>query len=165
MATSKKDAAAASKALRTGRRNKPIGASALLQAERGAKKMPAKTARSTGMLRGSAVSAPPAPVTRSTMRPPVPTMPPERGHVGDERPRPESVDEATIARLVAEAENGISAEKLRRRGRPAIGDEAASTYSVRLPDDLVTLADERSEIDSVTRGETIRRALIEYLTK
>jgi hypothetical protein len=43
-------------------------------------------------------------------------------------------------------------EKLRRRGRPAIGVDAASTYSVRLPDDLVTLADERSEIDGVTRG-------------
>jgi len=36
--------------------------------------------------------------------------------------------------------------------------------ATRLPDDLVTLADERSEIDGVTRGETIRRALIEYLT-
>ncbi len=81
-----------------------------------------------------------------------------------QRPLPGSVDEETIARLVAEAEEGIPAEKLRRRGRPAIGVDAASTYSVRLPDDLVTLADERSEIDGVTRGETIRRALIEYLT-
>jgi metal-responsive CopG/Arc/MetJ family transcriptional regulator len=54
-------------------------------------------------------------------------------------------------------------EKLRRGGRPAIGVDAASTYSVRLPDDLVTLADERSEVDGVTRGETIRRAVIEYL--
>ncbi len=70
-----------------------------------------------------------------------------------------------IARLVAEAEQGIPADKLRRRGRPTIGDEAASTYSVRLPDDLVILADARSEIDDVSRGETIRRALIEYLTK
>ncbi|ALL56288.1 hypothetical protein B586_20095 [Mycobacterium haemophilum DSM 44634] len=160
MATSKKDAAAASKALRTGRRNKRIAASALLQAQRGAKKMPAKTVRSGGPVR-----RPVARETPATMKPPMPTMPQGRGHVGDERPRPESVDEKTIARLVAEAENGIPAEKLRRRGRPAIGDEAASTYSVRLPDDLVTLADERSEIDSVTRGETIRRALIEYLTK
>jgi hypothetical protein len=75
------------------------------------------------------------------------------------------VDEATIARLVAEAEAGIPAEKLRRRGRPAISDEAARTFSVRLPDDLVVLADERSAMDSVTRGETIRRALIEYLTR
>jgi len=33
------------------------------------------------------------------------------------------------------------------------------------PDDLGTLADERSEIDRVIRGETIRRAVIEYLTK
>ena len=80
-----------------------------------------------------------------------------------QRSLPESVDEETIARLVAEAEEGIPAEKLRRRGRPAIGVDAASTYSVRLPDDLVTLADERSEIDGVTRGETIRRAVIEYL--
>ncbi|TVS86049.1 ribbon-helix-helix protein, CopG family [Mycobacterium helveticum] len=83
----------------------------------------------------------------------------------DERSLPESVDEETIARLVAEAQEGIPAEKLRRRGRPAISDEAARTYSVRLPDDLVALADERSEIDGVTRGETVRRALIEYLTK
>ena len=45
------------------------------------------------------------------------------------------------------------------------GEDAASTYSVRLPDDLVALADERSSMDGVSRGETIRRALIEYLTK
>ncbi len=80
-------------------------------------------------------------------------------------PLPETVDEGTIARLVAEAEEGIPAKKLRRRGRPAIGEDASSTYSVRLPDDLVTLTDERSAIDGVSRGETIRRALIEYLTK
>lgn len=78
--------------------------------------------------------------------------------------RTTQVDEDTIARLAAEAEAGIPAEKLRRRGRPTIGVEAASTYSVRLPDDLVALVDERSEIDGVTRGESIRRALIEYLT-
>jgi hypothetical protein len=95
----------------------------------------------------------------------MPTTPHGKVHANDERPRPKSVDEETIARLVAEAEDGIPAEKLRRRGRPAISDEAASTYSVRLPDDLLALADARSEIDSVTRGETIRRALIEYLTK
>jgi hypothetical protein len=89
----------------------------------------------------------------------------QRAGLINARPLPESVDEHTIARLVAEAEGGIPAEKLRRRGRPAIGDEAASTYSVRLPDDLVTLVDGRSDIDGVTRGETIRRALIEYLTK
>nr|WP_325495206.1 hypothetical protein [Mycobacterium sp.] len=103
---------------------------------------------------------------RRTIRPQEPSNPPGgTAHAGDERQLPESVDEKTIARLVAEPENGIPVEKLRRRGRPAISDEAASTYSVRLPDDLVTLADERSEIDGVTRGETIRRALIEYLTK
>jgi hypothetical protein len=126
MATSKKVAAAAGKALRANTSNR---------------KAAAKTSQ-----------------TRPT---------PTRGRVqvSDERLLPESVDEETIARLVAEAEDGIPAEKLRRRGRPAIGDEAASTYSVRLPDDLVALADERSEIDNVTRGETIRRALIEYLTK
>lgn len=72
-------------------------------------------------------------------------------------------DGAVVDRLVAEAEAGIPAEKLRRRGRPAIGAEAASTYSVRLPDDLALLTDERSAIDGVSRGETIRRALIDYL--
>lgn len=74
------------------------------------------------------------------------------------------VDEATVARLVAEIENGIPEAKLRRRGRPTIGDEASSAYSVRLPDELVALVDERSAIEGVSRGETIRRALIEYLT-
>ena len=78
---------------------------------------------------------------------------------------PNRVDAKTIERLVAEAERGIGAEKLRRRGRPSIGDEASSTYSARLPDDLVLLVDERSALDGVTRGETIRRALIAYLTK
>jgi hypothetical protein len=69
-----------------------------------------------------------------------------------------------VDRLVGEAEAGIPAEKLRRRGRPAMGDAAASTFSVRLPDDLVTLVDARSELEGVTRGETIRRALVRYLT-
>lgn len=162
MATSKKAATAANKVLRTGTRNKTITASALVQApaKRGARKMPAKTARSAGIVRGPVVKGAP-----STVRPPLPSTPRGRAQVSDERPRPEFADEETIARLVAEAEDGIPAEKLRRRGRPAIADEAASTYSVRLPDDLVTLADERSKIDRVTRGETIRRALIEYLTK
>ena len=70
-----------------------------------------------------------------------------------------------IDRLAAEAERGISEEKLRRCGRPAIGEDASSTYSVRLPDDLVALVDQRSDMDGITRGETIRRALIDYLTK
>ena len=78
---------------------------------------------------------------------------------------PEMISEDVVERLVAEAEEGIPAEKLRRRGRPSLSDGAASTYSVRLPDDLVVLTDERSELDGVSRGETIRRALIEYLTK
>ena len=70
-----------------------------------------------------------------------------------------------IKRLAAEAEQGIPEEKLRRRGRPSIGDDASSSYSVRLPDDLVALVDQRSVLDGITRGETIRRALIAYLTK
>lgn len=77
----------------------------------------------------------------------------------------DEVDEATIDRLVAEAEEGIPEEKLRRRGRPSIGPEASSTYSVRLPDDLVALVDERSAAEGVSRGETMRRALIDYLTQ
>ena len=77
---------------------------------------------------------------------------------------PNRVGAKTIERLVAEAERGIGEKKLRRRGRPSIGDEASSTYSARLPDDLVLLVDERSALDGVTRGETIRRALIAYLT-
>ncbi|SIG02615.1 hypothetical protein [Mycobacteroides abscessus] len=78
---------------------------------------------------------------------------------------PSDLDEETIERLAAEAEQGVPPEKLRRRGRPSIGEDASSTYSVRLPIDLVTLTDERSAIDGVSRGETIRRALVEYLTK
>ncbi|CAA0124237.1 Uncharacterised protein [Mycolicibacterium vanbaalenii] len=82
-----------------------------------------------------------------------------------ERHLPSDLDEETIERLAAEAEDGVPPEKLRRRGRPSIAEDASSTYSVRLPIGLVTLTDERSAIDGVSRGETIRRALIEYLTK
>lgn len=78
---------------------------------------------------------------------------------------PSRMDAAVLQRLVAEAERGIPEEKLRGRGRPPIGEEASNTYSVRLPDELVALVDERSEMAGVTRGETVRRALIEYLTK
>lgn len=70
-----------------------------------------------------------------------------------------------INRLAAEVEQGIPEEKLRRRGRPSIGDDASSSYSVRLPDDLIALVDQRSAMDGISRGETIRRALIDYLTK
>jgi hypothetical protein len=80
-------------------------------------------------------------------------------------PLPDDPDDDIIERLAAEAEAGIPQEKLRRRGRPSIGDDASSSYSVRLPIDLVTLTDERSAMDGVSRGETIRRALIEYLTQ
>jgi hypothetical protein len=159
MTTSKKDATAAGKILKSNRKTTAAKALAQAPAKRGAKKTPVKRSRVPYGL-GPAVK-----VTSSTTKPPGPIKPHGGAQVSDERPRPESVDEETIARLIAEAEGGIPAEKLRRRGRPAIGDEAASTYSVRLPDDLVTLADERSAIDCVTRGETIRRALIEYLTK
>jgi hypothetical protein len=150
MATSKKTAAARKLA----GKNRKTAAKALVQApaRRGVTKMAAKSARSVAIGSSAWVLSPTA-------------KPHGRGRVGDERPRPESVDEETIARLVAEAEAGIPAEKLHRRGRPTIGDEAARTFSVRLPDDLVVLADERSAIDCVARGETIRRALIEYLTK
>ncbi len=78
---------------------------------------------------------------------------------------PDRLDATTIDRLVDEAERGIPERKLRGRGRPPIGEEASSAYSVRLPDELVALVDERSSMDGVARGETIRRALIEYLTK
>lgn len=157
---SKKDAATAGKTLGTSGRNKSVAASSLSQT---ATKRGRKLAVEAGR---PAVRASPTRVTPATNKGRrVPPNPPHGFHVNDERPRPESVDEATIARLVAEAEAGIPADKLRRRGRPAIGDEAASTYSVRLPDDLILLVDQRSEIDNVTRGETIRRALIEYLTK
>ncbi len=78
---------------------------------------------------------------------------------------PDDVDATTMKRLIDEAECGISERKLRGRGRPPIGDEASSAYSVRLPGELLALVDERSAMDGVARGETIRRALIEYLTK
>lgn len=80
-------------------------------------------------------------------------------------PLPDHLDSATIERLAEEAERGIPVRKLRGRGRPPIGDEASTAYSVRLPDELVAMVDERSAMDGVARGETIRRALIEYLTK
>jgi len=69
------------------------------------------------------------------------------------------VDAKTIERLVDEAELGVRERKLRGRGRPPIGDKASSAYSVRLPDELVALVDERSAMDGVPRGETIRRTL------
>jgi hypothetical protein len=144
MATSKKAAKAANETLGTTPRKTPARGLAQPSVKRGTTRMPRKRAAPSALGFQSSSRLSP-----STLR---------------QRPLPESVDEETIARLVAEAEEGIPAEKLRRRGRPAIGVDAASTYSVRLPDDLVTLVDERSEIDGVTRGETIRRALIEYLT-
>lgn len=164
MGTSKKDAARAANVLRSGKGGKSVAASDLAQAasKRGRRRVAnaAKSGRFQVVRRPEVRSMP------RTVRPQEPNNPPGgKVDAGDERPLPESVDEEIIARLIAEAEDGIPAEKLRRRGRPAIGGEAARAFSIRLPDDLITLADERSRIDSVSRGETIRRALIEYLAK
>lgn len=154
MATSKKKAQAAGKILKSSGRVKSIAASDVGQAKRIARQGVGRSVINPAGRRSSG---------RSVYQ--VPSSAGRDFALGEEGPAPETVAEETIARLVVEAEEGIPTEKLRRRGRPAIGGEAASTYSVRLPDDLVILADQRSEIDRVSRGETIRRALIEYLTK
>lgn len=85
------------------------------------------------------------------------------GHTKSGQP----ITDSDIEQLSAEAEAGYDVEALiagrKKRGRPTIGEAAASVESVRLDPDLRRQLIERAQIEGTTPSELIREALRRYL--
>lgn len=58
-----------------------------------------------------------------------------------------------------EAEAGYDVEKLRKRGRPSIGDGPAVVVPVRMDTELLEALNARAEQEQVSRSEAIRAAV------
>ncbi len=72
--------------------------------------------------------------------------------------------EEVIERMADEAEAGLDVTKLRRRpGRPRMGSAPAEGLPVRFDPDLREAIEERADVEGVTAGEVVRRAVREYL--
>lgn len=70
-----------------------------------------------------------------------------------------------LAKLAAEAEEGIDVEEILRRrgGRPSMGSAPASVESVRLDPELSEALRERADREGRTNSDLIRDALRRYL--
>lgn len=68
--------------------------------------------------------------------------------------------------LIEEAERGYVPDRLHarsRRGRPPLGDEAATVFQVRLPPALRAALEQAADADQTTPSDILRRALRYYL--
>lgn len=68
-----------------------------------------------------------------------------------------------IDRLVTEAETGYAPERLRKRGRPPLGEGPSEVVPVRMDPELRARLDSRAAHEATTASELIRRALRAYL--
>jgi hypothetical protein len=73
------------------------------------------------------------------------------------------ITDAVIERLADKAERGYDPNKLRPRGRPAMGVSAAKVTQVRLPPELAEALQRRATRDRTRPSEVIREALRAYL--
>ena len=75
------------------------------------------------------------------------------------------ITDEVVERLVERAERGLEHARLRRRGRPPLGEAAAKVAQVRLPPDLSEALAKRAERDRTAPSAVIREALREYLSR
>ena len=75
------------------------------------------------------------------------------------------ITDEVIERLAARAERGLAHTRLRRRGRPPLGDAPARVAQVRLPPALSEALAERAARDGTAPSTIIREALREYLSR
>jgi len=68
-----------------------------------------------------------------------------------------------LNRLATEAEAGYAPERLRRRGRPPLGEGPSEVVPVRMDRELRARLDDRADDEAITASEVIRRALRAYL--
>jgi hypothetical protein len=76
--------------------------------------------------------------------------------------------EEGVRDLADEAEEGYDAEEVRtreRRGRPAMGAEAASVFHVRLPPELRKSLESAADAMGTTPSDVVRKALDEFLDR
>lgn len=69
------------------------------------------------------------------------------------------VNEEQIQAWADEAERCYSVERLRRGGRPAVGDGPGEVIDVRMDDTLLAALTSRAKHDHVSRSEAIRAAV------
>lgn len=69
------------------------------------------------------------------------------------------VTDETIQDWADEAEAGYDVEKLRKRGRPTVGDGPAAVVPVRMDVALLEALNARAEREHVSRSEAIREAV------
>ena len=74
------------------------------------------------------------------------------------------VSEEQVDAWVAEAEAGYDVEQLRKRGRPARGEQAAQVIPVRFTDEELDSLMRRADREHLNRSEAIRRAVREWTT-
>lgn len=70
--------------------------------------------------------------------------------------------------LAEEAERGYDTEELHtrsRRGRPPMGNEAATVFHVRLPPRLREALEQAADATEATPSDVVRQALAEYLLR
>jgi hypothetical protein len=73
--------------------------------------------------------------------------------------RGETVTEEQIQTWADEAERGYPVERLRRVGRPTVGDSPGEVIAVRMDETLLTALAARAAHDHVSRSEAIRAAV------
>jgi Ribbon-helix-helix protein, copG family len=71
----------------------------------------------------------------------------------------EPITEEQIQAWADEAERGYSVERLRRGGRPAVGDSPGEVIAVRMDETLLSALAARAARDHVSRSEAIRAAV------
>ncbi|HEY8717259.1 ribbon-helix-helix protein, CopG family [Pengzhenrongella sp.] len=69
------------------------------------------------------------------------------------------VSEAQIQAWSDEAQAGYEVKKLRRRGRPSVGDGPGAVVPVRIDANLLAALTARAEREHVSRSEAIRAAI------
>lgn len=79
--------------------------------------------------------------------------------VADETINGEPVTDGLIQEWADEAEAGYEVEKLRKRGRPTIGDGPGAVVPVRMDAALLEALNARAEQEQVSRSEVIREAV------
>ena len=75
------------------------------------------------------------------------------------------ITDDVIEQLAQRAERGLAHARLRRRGRPPLGEAAAKVAQVRLPPALSEALAARAARDGTAPSTIIREALREYLSR
>lgn len=79
--------------------------------------------------------------------------------MGDEKIDGIPVDDELVQEWADEAEAGYDVQRLRKRGRPTVGDGPGIVVPVRMDATLLEALNARAEREHVSRSEAIRAAI------